>query len=99
MIQQFLFLTNFYLKFSFFCISFLLLILVPIIGVEVKGSKRWLDLFFLPRLQPIELVKPFFIIVLSLIITYEKLSNFTLKFVLSFLLTLLILAIYFLTTR
>ena len=46
-----------------FCISVLLLFLVPIIGVEVKGSKRWLDLFFLPRLQPIELVKPFFIII------------------------------------
>ena len=42
-----------------FCLSFLLLLLVPIIGIEVKGSKRWLDLFFLPRLQPIEFVKPF----------------------------------------
>ena len=28
-----------------FCLSFLLLLLVPIIGTEVKGSKRWLDLF------------------------------------------------------
>ena len=64
-----------------FCLSFLLLFLVPIIGTEVKGSKRWLDLFFLPRLQPIELVKPFFIITLSLIISHEKLSNFTLKFI------------------
>ena len=73
-----------------FCLSFLLLFLVPIIGVEVKGSKRWIDLFFLPRLQPIELVKPFFIIVLSLIITFEKLSNFTLKFSLSLMLTLMI---------
>jgi cell division protein FtsW len=74
-----------------FCLSFLLLFLVPIIGTEVKGSKRWLDLFFLPRLQPIELVKPFFIITLSLIISHEKLSNFTLKFIFSFLLTLLII--------
>ena len=73
-----------------FCISVLLLFLVPIIGVEVKGSKRWLDLFFLPRLQPIELVKPFFIIVLSLIITYEKFENFNLKFILTLFLTLLI---------
>ena len=73
-----------------FCLSFLLLLLVPIIGVEVKGSKRWLDLFFLPRLQPIELVKPFFIIILSLIISYKKLSNFVLKFIFSLLLTLLI---------
>ena len=73
-----------------FLLFFLLLLLVPIIGTEVKGSKRWLDLFFLPRLQPIEFVKPFFIITLSLIISYEKLSNFTLKFFFSFLLTLLI---------
>ena len=29
-----------------FILSFLLLILVPIIGVEVKGAKRWLDFFF-----------------------------------------------------
>jgi cell division protein FtsW len=76
-----------------FCLSFLLLVLVPIIGVEVKGSKRWLDLFFLPRLQPIELVKPFFIIVLSLVISHERLSNFTLKFVISLLLTLLIVSL------
>ncbi|MDC1033239.1 FtsW/RodA/SpoVE family cell cycle protein [Candidatus Pelagibacter sp.] len=75
-----------------FCLSFLLLFLVPIFGVEVNGSKRWLDLFFLPRLQPIELVKPFFIIVLCLIITYEKLSNFSLKFTFSLMLTLLIIS-------
>jgi cell division protein FtsW len=82
-------------KFStyIFCLSFILLLLVPIIGIEVKGSKRWLDLFFLPRLQPIELVKPFFIITLSLIISNEKLSNFNLKFIFSLLLTLLIVSL------
>ena len=82
--QKILFKTSIYV----FCLSFLLLFLVPIIGIEVKGSKRWLDLIFLPRLQPIELVKPFFIIVLSLIITNEKLSNYSLKFCLSLILTL-----------
>ena len=76
-----------------FGLSFLLLLLVPILGIEIKGSKRWLDLFFLPRLQPIELVKPFFIITLSLIISYDKLSNFTLKFCFSLLLTLLIVSL------
>ena len=30
-----------------FVIFFITLILVPIIGVEVKGAKRWLDLYFL----------------------------------------------------
>ena len=73
-----------------FFLSLLLLFLVPFIGVEVKGSKRWLDIVFLPRLQPIELVKPFFIVVLSSIITFDKLNNFILKFIISLMLTLLI---------
>tara|TARA_B100001540_G_scaffold315475_1_gene342810 strand:- start:4245 stop:5441 length:1197 start_codon:yes stop_codon:yes gene_type:complete len=79
-------------KFSLyiFFITLFLLFLVPIIGVEIKGSKRWLNFFFLPRFQPIELVKPFFIIVLSLIITSNKLEHFTLKFILSLFLTLII---------
>ena len=42
-----------------FFISLISLFLVPIIGVEVKGSKRWLEFFFFPRFQPIELLKPF----------------------------------------
>ena len=42
-----------------FVISLILLILVHFIGVEIKGAKRWLDLFIF-RLQPIELIKPFF---------------------------------------
>ena len=54
-----------------FIILFALLILVPIIGIEVKGSKRWLD-FNLFRLQPIELVKPFFILLVSKILTQDK---------------------------
>ena len=45
-----------------FLISFLTLFLVPFIGEEVKGSKRWLDLYLF-RLQPIELIKPFFILI------------------------------------
>ena len=44
-----------------FILSFIFLALVPIIGVEVKGAKRWLDLYFF-RLQPIEILKPFFIL-------------------------------------
>tara|TARA_Y100000389_G_scaffold59275_1_gene55320 strand:- start:104 stop:1225 length:1122 start_codon:yes stop_codon:yes gene_type:complete len=86
---------NFLYKLSIyiFFLSFLLLFLVPIIGIEVKGSKRWLDLFFLPRLQPIELVKPFFIVMLSIIISHEKLSNLNIKFVFSFFLTFLIISL------
>ena len=51
-----------------FFISLISLFLVPFIGVEVKGSKRWIDLFFLPRFQPIEVVKPFLIIILATIL-------------------------------
>ena len=42
-----------------FILSFIFLALVPILGIEVKGAKRWLD-FYLFRLQPIELLKPFY---------------------------------------
>ena len=61
-------------KFSLilFLIAFLSLFLVPIIGIEVKGSKRWLDLLFLPRFQPVEIIKPFYIITLSLILTIQN---------------------------
>ena len=48
---------------------------MPIFGTEVKGSKRWIDLFFLPRFQPVELVKPFIIVFLATILSSEK--NFT----------------------
>ena len=80
------------LKFSsiIFIISLILLILVPVIGIEVKGSKRWIDLYFLPRFQPIELVKPFLIIFLSLILSSEKYSNIYLKYFFTFLITLLV---------
>ena len=60
------------------------LILVPIIGVEVKGSRRWLNLFFLPRFQPIELVKPFVIIFIATILCIEKNFNIFFKYVISF---------------
>ena len=53
-----------------FIICFILLILVPIMGVEVKGAKRWLD-FYLFRLQPIELLKPFFILITVKILTLK----------------------------
>ena len=68
----------------FFLISVFFLILVPIIGVEVKGSKRWLDLFFLPRFQPIEIVKPFTIVVLASVLSAETDFNIYYKYFLSF---------------
>jgi cell division protein FtsW len=67
-----------------FFISLFFLILVPIIGVEVNDSKRWLELFFLPRFQPIEILKPFTIILLATILSSEKNFHIYYKYFLSF---------------
>ena len=58
--------------------SIILLILVPFIGVEIKGAKRWLDLSLF-RLQPIEIVKPFFVLVIAGLISNHKskVTNYT----------------------
>tara|TARA_B110000259_G_scaffold67874_1_gene79938 strand:- start:1005 stop:2129 length:1125 start_codon:yes stop_codon:yes gene_type:complete len=73
-------------KFSnyLFFVSLFLLFLVPILGAEVKGSRRWLNLFFLPRFQPIELVKPFIIIFIATILCSEKNFNIYFKYLLTF---------------
>ena len=68
-----------------FIIFFIFLALVPIIGVEVKGAKRWINLYFF-RLQPIEILKPFFILMTVKILTLEKLKNSQAKYLFSFLL-------------
>ena len=73
-----------------FLFSLILLILVPIIGVEVNNAKRWIDLYFLPRFQPIELVKPFLIILISIILSSEKYTNIYLKYSASFIISLII---------
>ena len=67
-----------------FIISFVLLAIVPIIGVEVKGAKRWIDFYFL-RLQPIEILKPFFILMTAKLLTFEKFQNSQIKYIFSFL--------------
>jgi cell division protein FtsW len=59
------------------------LFLVPIIGAEVKGSKRWIDLFFLPRFQPIEILKPFLIIIFATILCSNRISSLYLKYLAS----------------
>ena len=73
-----------------FLISLIFLFLVPLIGIEVKGSKRWLDLYLLPRFQPVELVKPFLIIFISLILCNQKYDNIFYKYSFSFLITLIV---------
>ena len=80
----------FHYSYFLFFITLATLLLVPIIGVEVKGSKRWIDLFFLPRFQPIELLKPFYIIMISTILCSVRISNIYFKYLLSIVLVSII---------
>ena len=73
-----------------FIASIILLLLVPLIGIEVKGSKRWIDLYLIPRFQPIELVKPFLIVFLSFILSNKRLGNIYLRYLISFIVTLFV---------
>jgi len=68
-----------------FILSFMLLALVPILGVEVNGAKRWLNLHFF-KLQPIEILKPIFILMTVKILTLEKLKDSQARYILSFML-------------
>tara|TARA_Y100001970_G_scaffold273339_1_gene371396 strand:- start:39 stop:1169 length:1131 start_codon:yes stop_codon:yes gene_type:complete len=74
-----------------FFISVFMLFLIIFFGVEVKGSKRWLNLFFLPRFQPIELVKPLFIIFVAKIIVMDEKTNLYRRYLYSFFILLLII--------
>jgi len=66
-----------------FFVTLFFLFLVPIFGTEVKGSKRWLNFFFLPQFQPIELLKPFIIIFVATILCSEKNYNIYIKYLLT----------------
>ncbi len=60
----------------FYWFFIVLLIITYIIGVEVKGSLRWLDLGLF-RIQPSEIFKPFFILFLADFLSREFLfSNY-----------------------
>ena len=69
-----------------FLFALITLFLVPLIGVEVKGSKRWLDVGVLPRFQPIETLKPFFVIVISLLLSSDKKNLYFNYFISTFIL-------------
>ena len=58
-----------------------LLILVYFVGIDVKGSRRWLNIFFL-RIQPVEFIKPFLILMIALILNLKNYSQI-IKFFLS----------------
>ena len=53
--------------------------------LKLKELKRWLDFYFF-RLQPIEVLKPFFILTTVKILTTNNLQNSQVKYLFSFLL-------------
>ncbi len=73
-----------------FIFLLILLIIVPLFGIEVKGSKRWLNFYFF-KLQPIELVKPFFILVTAKILSTSSSKTSNSSYFFSFLLLLSII--------
>ena len=77
----------------FFIISILFLCLVPLLGVEVRGSKRWLDFPFFPRFQPIELVKPIFILFVAKIIIMDEKKNIYNRYLFSFFILIFIVGL------
>ncbi len=84
--------TNYLNKFllPIFLLFLITMFLVPFIGVEVKGAKRWLNLYIF-RFQPIEFIKPFFILMLAQIISAGWIKNLNLSYFLSFILLSIII--------
>ena len=72
-----------------FLIFFLTLFLVPIIGTEVKGAKRWLGFLGL-NFQPVEFIKPFFVLLVAKILTSKNIKSLNLSYVLSFVILFII---------
>jgi len=81
-----------FLLFLFF-ISIVLLFLTLVVGVEVKGSKRWMGFDPFLRFQPVELVKPLFIIFVAKVIALNEKVNLYRRYLFSFLVLLLIVIV------
>jgi len=76
-----------------FIVSIVLLFLTLIVGVEIKGSRRWMGFDPLPRFQPVELVKPLFIIFVAKVIALNEKVNLYRRYLFSFLVLLLIVTV------
>ncbi len=64
--------------------SFLVLLFLTLIfGNEIKGSKRWIDLKYF-TIMPIEIIKPFFCLLLAFILSNENGKNNVYPYILSF---------------
>jgi len=76
-----------------FILSVALLFLTLIVGVEIKGSRRWLDFHPLPRFQPVELIKPLFVIFVAKIIVLNEKKDVYIRYFYSLIILLLIVTI------
>ena len=75
-----------------FILLMIAIILVLVVGVEVKGSRRWLNLIFF-RFQPIEFIKPFFILITAKILSRENFSISNMSYFLSFVILLILVVL------
>ena len=76
-----------------FIFSAVLLFLTLIVGVEIKGSRRWVDFDLLPRFQPVELLKPLFIIFVAKIMVLNEKKGVYIRYFYSLIILLLIATI------
>ena len=76
-----------------FFLSVFLLFLTLLVGVEIKGSKRWLSFDPLPRFQPVEFLKPLFIIFIAKVIVINNKAYIYRRYFYSFLILTLVLII------
>ncbi len=77
----------------FYWFFILTLLITYIIGLEVKGSRRWLSFYFF-NFQPSEILKIFYILYLSTLLT--QLEEETINYYVNFLKTLMVFFIPFL---
>ena len=73
-----------------FLIFFIMLSVVPFIGIEVKGAKRWLNFYFF-NFQPVEFIKPFFILIIAQIISSNNFKSLNFTHFISFIILSLII--------
>ena len=76
-----------------FIVSIVLLFLTLVVGEEIKGSRRWIAFDPFPRFQPVELLKPLFIIFVAKIIVLKEDKNVYRRYFYSFIILFLIVTI------
>ena len=76
-----------------FIVSIALLFLTLVVGEEIKGSRRWIAFDPFPRFQPVELLKPLFIIFVVKVIVLNEEINVYKRYFYSFIILFLIIAI------